>query len=151
MKPVPDTPQAGIVLMAIAMMFAPMMDMFAKLLTETMSAGSIAAGRFAMQSVILLPLVLLARQWRRPGPLHLLGGCFLGAGLVALNAALKYMPLPNVIAIFFVEPLILTLMSAYILGEGLGWRRLSAVSAGLVGGYQRCPVRLSGGPPSLGR
>ncbi len=133
MKPVPDTPQAGIALMATAMMFAPLMDMFAKLLTDTMSPGSIAAGRFAMQSLILLPLVLIARQWVRPAPLHALAGCLLGAGLAVLTAALKEMPLPNVIAIFFVEPLILTLMSAYILGEGLGWRRLSAVTAGLVG------------------
>jgi drug/metabolite transporter (DMT)-like permease len=43
------------------------------------------------------------------------------------------MPIPNAIAIFFVEPLILTLMSAAILGEKLGWRRLAAVTAGLVG------------------
>ncbi len=133
MRPIPDTPQAGIVLMAVAMMFAPMMDMFAKLLTDSMSPGSIAAGRFAMQTVILLPVVLVARQWVRPGPLHVLAGCLLGTGLAVLTAALKEMPLPNVIAIFFVEPLILTLMSAYILGEGLGWRRLSAVTAGLVG------------------
>ena len=133
MKSIPDTPQAGIALMATAMMFAPLMDMFAKLLTDTMAPGSIAAGRFVMQSVILLPLVFVARQWVRPDPLHALAGCLLGTGLVLLTAALKHMPLPNVIAIFFVEPLILTLMSAYILGEGLGWRRLSAVTAGLLG------------------
>jgi drug/metabolite transporter (DMT)-like permease len=133
MRPIPHTPQAGVAIMASAMFVAPFMDMFAKLLTETMSPGAIGLGRFAAQSVILLPLVLMARQWGRPTPLHALAGCFLGAALLALNAALKHMPLPNVIAIFFVEPLILTLMSAYILGEGLGWRRLWAVIAGLVG------------------
>lgn len=133
MKPIPDTPQAGIALMAGAMMFAPLMDMFAKLLTETMSAGAIGLARFAMQSLILLPFLVWARQWGRPTRWHALAGCLLGAGLVALNAALKHMPVPNVIAIFFAEPLILTLMSAYLLGEGLGWRRLMAVSIGLVG------------------
>ncbi len=133
MKRIPETPEAGIALMATAMLFAPLMDVFAKLLTDTMSAGAIGAGRFAMQTLILLPVVFIVREWAWPTRLHMLAGCFLGAGLVALAAALKHMPLPNVIAIFFVEPLILTLLSAYILGEGLGWRRLSAVGVGLIG------------------
>lgn len=115
------------------MVVAPFMDMFAKLLTDTMSAGAIAAGRFLAQSVILLPFVLLARQWCRPAPAHVLAGVLLGIALLAIVEALKYMPIANVLAIFFVEPLILTLMSAYLLGEGLGWRRLMAVAAGLVG------------------
>jgi drug/metabolite transporter (DMT)-like permease len=133
MKPIPDTPQAGVAIMASAMLIAPAMDMFAKLLTESMSPGAIGLARFLAQSVILLPFVLAARQWGRPTRMHALAGCFLGAALLAINAALKHMPIANVIAIFFVEPLILTLMSAYILGEGLGWRRLMAVIAGLAG------------------
>ncbi len=133
MKPIPDTPQADVALMAGAMVFAPFMDMFAKLLTETMSPGAIGLGRFLAQSLILLPFVLIMGQWRRPSWLHLLAGIFLGAALLSLNAALKHMPIPNAIAIFFVEPLILTLMSAAILGERLVWRRLSAVTAGLIG------------------
>ena len=133
MKPIPDTPQAGVALMAGAMLFAPFMDMFAKLLTETMSPGAIGLGRFLAQSLILLPFVVGLGQWRRPTWLHLLAGIFLGGALLSINAALKHMPIPNAIAIFFVEPLILTLMSAAILGESLGWRRLAAVSAGLIG------------------
>jgi len=133
MKPIPDTPQAGVALMASAMLLAPFMDMFAKLLTETMSPGAIGLGRFLAQSLILLPFVLTLGQWRRPSWLHLLAGIFLGGALLSINAALKHMPIPNAIAIFFVEPLILTLMSAAILGETLGWRRLAAVAVGLIG------------------
>lgn len=133
MKPIPHTPQAGVALMASAMLFAPLMDLFAKLLTETMSAGAIGLGRFAIQSLILLPFVLASGQWGRPAWFHLLAGLFLAGALLAFNSALKYMPIPNAIAIFFVEPLILTLLSAYLLGEGLGWRRLAAVAAGMVG------------------
>lgn len=129
----PDTPQAGVALMASAMFLAPFMDMLAKLLTETMSPGAIGLGRFVAQSLILLPFVLAAGQWGRPTRMHLLAGIFLGAALLSINAALKHMPIPNAIAIFFVEPLILTVMSAYLLGEGLGWRRLAAVTAGLIG------------------
>ena len=130
---IPETPQAGIAIMAAAMMFAPLMDVLAKLLTVTMSAGSIAFARFLAQSLILLPIVLLARQWRRPGWAHIAGGALLGVALLAIIEALRFMPVANVLAIFFVEPLILTLLSAYILGEGLGWRRLLAVTLGLVG------------------
>jgi drug/metabolite transporter (DMT)-like permease len=133
MRPVPDTPQAGVAIMASAMFLAPFMDMFAKLLTETMSPGAIGLGRFLAQSLILFPFVLAVGQWGKPTRMHLLAGIFLGTALLSINAALKHMPIPNAIAIFFVEPLILTLMSAAILGEKIGWRRLSAVIAGLVG------------------
>ena len=133
MRPIPDTPHGGVAIMAAAMFVAPFMDMFAKLLTDTMSAGAISLGRFAAQSMILLPFVVLAGQWRRPTKWHALAGALLGLALLAIVEALKYMPIANVLAIFFVEPLILTLMSAYILGEGLGGRRLSAVVLGFVG------------------
>jgi drug/metabolite transporter (DMT)-like permease len=133
MKPIPHTPEAGVALMATAMFIAPLMDLFAKLLTETLSPGMIGIGRFGAQSLVLLPLLFFARQWGRPTGMHLLAGLFLAAALIAFNSALKHMPIANAISIFFVEPLILTLLSAYLLGEGLGWRRLSAVFIGLVG------------------
>ena len=43
------------------------------------------------------------------------------------------MPIADAIAIFFVEPLILTLISAVFLGEKIGWRRLAAVAVGFIG------------------
>lgn len=133
MRAIPDTPTAGVTLMTVAMLIAPFMDLFAKLLTETVSPGQATLGRFVAQSVVLLPMVLVFGQWGRPGRLHALAGVLLAMALLAINSALKVMPIANALAIFFVEPLILTLLSAYILGEGLGWRRLSAVLAGLVG------------------
>jgi S-adenosylmethionine uptake transporter len=48
-------------------------------------------------------------------------------------AALRYLPLADAIAIFFVEPLLLTLCSALFLGEQVGWRRMGAVLVGLLG------------------
>ncbi|MBK0398807.1 DMT family transporter [Limibaculum sp. M0105] len=133
MQRVPDTPAAGVILMTVAMLIAPFMDLFAKLLTETVSPGQAALGRFVAQTAILLPMVVGFGQWCRPGRLHALAGVLLGTALLAINAALQVMPIANALAIFFAEPLILTLLSAFILGEGIGWRRLSAVLAGLVG------------------
>ncbi len=133
MPRIPDTPAAGMALMACGVSMAPVMDVCAKILTETMSPGSVAFWRFIAQLCVLAPLFLLPRIWGWPGRYHVLGGLSLAVALVSIAAALRVMPVANVIAIFFVEPLILTLLSAYLLGEGLGWRRLTAVGIGLAG------------------
>ena len=39
----------------------------------------------------------------------------------------------DAIAIFFVEPLILTLLAAIVLGERVGTRRITAIVVGLIG------------------
>ena len=133
MRPIPNTPSAGVALMAGAMMIAPFMDMFAKLLTEEVSPGTAALARFGMQTAMLLPVMLWLGQGALPGRMHAVAGACLGGAILCINMAVEVMPVPNAIAIFFVEPLIVTLLSVPILGERLGWRRLSAVALGLVG------------------
>jgi len=133
--PAPARPEAvaGMSLMIGAMLMAPGLDTIAKVLMDRLSPAQVGAGRFLAQTVVLLPVILLARQWGRPTRLHALAGLFLGFALLTLNLALRQMPVPNAIAIFFVEPLILTLLGAAVLGETLGWRRLTAVGVGLIG------------------
>ena len=46
---------------------------------------------------------------------------------------MKYMPLADAMAVFFVEPLMLTLLSAVVLKETVGWRRRIAVAVGFIG------------------
>ncbi|MEM9138488.1 MAG: DMT family transporter [Pseudomonadota bacterium] len=130
---IPHTPQAGLVLVTVAFLFAPGLDVFAKLLTQTLSPGMVGFGRFAVQTILMLPIVLLAGQWIRPGRGHMAAGALLGLALLCFNAALQVMPIANAIAIFFVEPLILTVLSALILKERIGWRRILAVVIGLIG------------------
>jgi drug/metabolite transporter (DMT)-like permease len=105
----------------------------AKLAMERLSPLQVGLFRFLAQSLVLLPLFLLAGQGRWPSRMHAAAGLFLGLALLCINLALREMPVANAIAIFFVEPLILTLLAAYLLGEGLGWRRLTAVAVGLMG------------------
>ena len=47
--------------------------------------------------------------------------------------ALRFMSIADAIAIFFVEPFILTLLGAAFLGERIGWRRLVACVTGFLG------------------
>ena len=133
MRAIPNTPQAGLAIMTLAMLLAPGMDVFAKLLTQTTSPGQVTLGRFLVQTMLLIPLVLTAGQWSAPRLVHVLAGFFLGIALVSINTAFQVMPIVNAIAIFFVEPLVLTILSVVILGERIGWRRLIAVLVGLIG------------------
>lgn len=133
MKSLPNTPQTGLLIAMTAFLVAPGMDVLAKLLTATLSPGMIVVGRFIAQTVLILPLVLAFGQWQRPVRGHIQAGVFLSLALLTINAALAVMPIANAIAIFFVEPLILTILSAIFLGERIGWRRILAVCVGLVG------------------
>lgn len=128
-----DTPATGLVLVTLAMLIAPVMDALSKLLTDDHTPGMVALVRFAAQSVLLLPLIVVLRTWERPRAGHLLAGVFLAMALLSINAAFREMPLANALAIFFVEPLVLTVMSVVVLGERIGWRRVAAVVAGLIG------------------
>lgn len=128
-----DPVVTGMALMIGAALLIPILDVLAKVLMERLPPAQVGFGRFLAQSVVLLPFVLLGGQWCRPGRLHAAAGLFLGFALFSLNLALREMPVANAIAIFFVEPLILTLLAGYLLGEGLGWRRLAAVAVGLAG------------------
>ena len=125
--------QTGLIIVTATFLVAPGMDVIAKLLTAFHSPGQIVLGRFLAQTVLLIPLIALAAQWDRPRPGHVLAGACLAVALLCLNQALTVMPVANALAIFFVEPLILTLLSAIFLKETIGWRRVAAVIVGLIG------------------
>lgn len=129
----PQNAALGVAIMSAAMLVAPFMDLFAKLATAELVPGQVALGRFAAQTLILIPVVAIMGQLSRPYFAHILAGICAAIAILSINTALEVMPIANAIAIFFVEPLILTVLSALILKEKLGWRRLSAVSMGLIG------------------
>jgi drug/metabolite transporter (DMT)-like permease len=123
----------GMAFMAVGALTVPTLDVISKLLLERLPTAQVGAGRLLVQSLVLVPCVVVAGQMRLPHPLQLAAGGFLGLAVYALNAALREMPVANAIAIFFVQPLILTLLAGFLLGEGVGWRRLTAVLVGLLG------------------
>lgn len=127
----------GMLLVSLAMLIVPLMDAFAKLLSATIPTGQVAGARFLFQTLFMLPLMLWMLGWRSLRPQrfgwHALRGALLAVATLLFFTALKYMPIANAIAIFFVEPLILTLMSGLFLGEKVGWRRWVAVLVGFAG------------------
>ncbi|MBW8300887.1 MAG: DMT family transporter [Hydrogenophaga sp.] len=134
-----DTTIKGMALMAGCMMVLPFMDAIAKYMAnvEGMSPGQVNFYRFFFQLVCILPFLLAMNGWsalsaKRPG-LNLLRGVLHGAASLMFFTAVKYMPLADVFAIYFVEPFILTALSAIFLGERVGWRRWLAIVVGFGG------------------
>jgi drug/metabolite transporter (DMT)-like permease len=129
-------PDAGMVFMICAMLLLPVGDTFAKLLTQTLNPVGVTMWRMLAQAAILLPLALVMRhrlQGAMFSPVVALSGGLLVISLTSLIAAFSVMPIATAIAIFFVEPLILTLLAGPLLGERAGPRRLIAVGVGLTG------------------
>jgi drug/metabolite transporter (DMT)-like permease len=65
--------------------------------------------------------------------MNLLRGGLHAAASLMFFVAVKYMPLADVFAIYFVEPFMLTMMSALFLGDKVGWRRWLAIIVGFGG------------------
>ncbi|MBN2906103.1 MAG: DMT family transporter [Rhodobacteraceae bacterium] len=133
----PDRIVPGILLMIGFTVTAPVMDSFAKLASASIPVGQIVAARFAVQVLVLVPLAGALGMLAWPGPraaaLHMLRAGLIVAATLAFFTALSRMPLADAIAIFFVEPFILTLLGALFLGESVGWRRITACTVGFAG------------------
>lgn len=126
----------GMLCMVVAMLLLPLGDSLAKLLTGVVHPIEVTMWRLAAQSVFLVPVAFVLRRRLRGSilsPVVLLSGALLAVSLSALISAFAVMPLATAIAIFFVEPLLLTLLAGPLLGEVPGRRRLIAVGIGLAG------------------
>ena len=138
--PLPTTNReaaTGLALMATAMLVIPIVDAIAKHLAATIPPVEVAWLRFVVSTALLLPFVIWRSGFaamRLPQlHLHFLRGAGIAGATAFFFAALEFMPIANVAAIFFVEPLILTLFCAIFLGESIGWRRILAVLVGFGG------------------
>ena len=122
-------------MMITAMLMLPGLDAIAKWLSGSVSSGQVTWSRFFFQIILMAPLLLRTRgPWlTRILLLHAARGFLIAAATLLFFSGLKYLPIADAISIFFIEPLLVTLLSAVFLGESIGWRRLSAISIGFVG------------------
>ncbi|MCO4841917.1 MAG: DMT family transporter [Yoonia sp.] len=132
-----DRPFLGILLMLGFCVLAPLGDSIAKLLGGHVSLGLLVLMRFAIQALLLLPLV-----WQSGGDLRLPQGTLplsilrtilhiLGIGL--MFSALRYLPLADALAIAFVMPFIMLLLGHYFMNEEVGAARMWACAVGFIG------------------
>jgi len=127
--------EIAMAMMVAAMVLVPAIDAIAKFLTDVLAPAQIAWARFFFQMLFLLPLALRGERLVHLAdtPWHLLRGVLIAAATICFFTALTVMPLADNIAIFFVEPLILSLLAGVILKEGIGWRRIAAILVGFAG------------------
>ena len=132
-----DRPLLGIMLMLGFCVLAPVGDAVAKVLGQTVPIGQLVLIRFAVQAVLLVPLVWATNRVWRMTPrvawltfvrtvLHILG-------IGTMVTALKYLPLADAIAIAFVMPFIMLILGKYALHEEVGSRRIIACAVGFAG------------------
>ena len=123
-------------MMIAAMLMLPGIDAIAKWLAGSISSGQVTWSRFFFQIILMSPLLLHTRgPWLTPSLLlHAARGSLIAFATLFFFSGLAYLPLADAIAIFFIEPLLVTLLSALFFGEAIHWRRISAIGLGFIGG-----------------
>jgi drug/metabolite transporter (DMT)-like permease len=132
-----DRPLLGILLMLGFCTLAPIGDAIAKVLGASIPLGELLLVRFALQAIILVPVVILTRRtWHMDGWLLrmiLIRTLLHIAGIGSMFTALMYLPLADAVAIAFVMPFIMLILGKYILNEEVGLRRVIACLVGFIG------------------
>ena len=133
--PKPNETSRAMLMMIIAMLALPGIDAIAKWLAGSVSSGQVTWSRFFFQIILMSPLLLRTQgPWLTPALwLHAARGALIAFATLFFFSGLAYLPMADAIAIFFIEPLLVTLLSALFFGEAIRWRRISAISLGLVG------------------
>jgi len=130
-------PFVAVGLLALGMAIIPLNDAFIKLMSDHLPLAEIALVR----GVLALALMLVFARGitaLRALPAGIFWQ-FFGRGMCLVLAMTLYfiplgtLPLPTVISIFFVSPLLITLLSVPLLGERIGIHRVLSVCMGLGG------------------
>ena len=136
--PVPvRNPLTGIAILVLGLFIIPAMDVLGKYLSDSYSVWQISWARFFFHFLFLAPFVLWRYRLKaillpKQG-LQILRGGFLMGATVTFFGALALLPLADTLALSFVSPLLVTLLSPWLLGERVGWRRRAAVFVGFAG------------------
>lgn len=119
------------------------MDAVAKLLSDTLPVPQINWARFFFHFLFVAPMVLalrrqvslrqLAHEQRAHIWLHAGRGLLLAASSFSFFFAISDNPVPDALAIFFVEPLIVMIYARLFIGEKFNARLLVAAVGGLIG------------------
>ena len=132
-----DRVLAGVVLMLGFCLTAPLLDVAAKLASDSIPVGQITTARFIVQCVLMAPFIwilkLPLRMPRRLWVALFFRAAFLLIATFCFIAAIRIMPLADALAIVFVAPFMVLLVGKFYLDEDVGPRRVGAATVGFVG------------------
>lgn len=128
---------AGVALMLGFCVTAPMLDVAAKLASDSLPVGQITTARFLVQCVLMAPFVRVMRLSLRVPREQWLALMFRAVLLLVSTfcfiAAIRVMPLADALAIVFVAPFIVLLVGKFYMSEDVGPRRVGAAIVGFLG------------------
>jgi drug/metabolite transporter (DMT)-like permease len=132
-----NTDIRGVFSMLGAVFFFSMMDACLKELSSTYAPMQVTFFRGIAGLPVVVAMSLLRGHWRELIPvrwrLHVLRGCLSVLTLYAFVYAVSELSLADAYSIFLAAPLIVTALSAPMLGERVGWPRWAAIAVGLTG------------------
>lgn len=134
----PSTNLAGALCALAAILCFSVVDLGIKLLSDQYALHQVVLLRSVVSLAVFAILIMpLSGGWRvfrtrRPGA-HLLRGAFIVCANVTLFLGLAALPIADAVAIFFISPLAIAIMSVVFLGEVVGPRRWAAIAIGLIG------------------
>ncbi len=120
-----------------AMILLPIMDGLAKGLSERYPVLQVVWARYLFHLLAMLPVVLSRYRLRELLPeragVQLVRGVFLLGATAMFFGALSLMPQATVLALFFVSPLVVTVLAPALLGERVRPWQVIAVAVGFAG------------------
>ena len=127
----------AIIFSLLGWMFLPVMDGFAKFLSDDLPILQITWARYFFTVVFTLPIMIFFFKkqlvWSDKPKLQILRGLILLSANICFFYAISIISLAKALTLAFVAPLIVTAFSPVMLGEKVGFRRWTAVVAGFVG------------------
>ena len=127
----------GILLMTIAMLSIPAVDGLAKYLSASYSPLFLGWARYAVATVIVLPIAALrhgGRVFPAEGRVsHVLRTLFLVISMTLYFLALARIPLATAISTFFIGPIAAVLLSVFVLKERMTWPKMASLVLGFIG------------------
>ncbi|MDA0703642.1 MAG: DMT family transporter [Proteobacteria bacterium] len=132
-----DGPRA-ILLFTVSMGLFPVSDTIAKLLTMDYPVAQVVWARYLVFLAVITLLMLRQAEGRRRfrtrrPDIQILRGICMAVGAYTFVFALSYISVVDVLAILFLSPLIMVILSIPLLGEQVGPHRWGAVIVGFLG------------------
>lgn len=132
-----DLPRTGVLFLLGAILLLSVQDVMVKWISGDYPVHEIVFVRSPVALLLLLPIVFFegGLPSLRSGQPHLqlLRGALMFMAYTFFYMAIAALPLAEVVALSFVSPLFVTVLSVLVLGEEVGLRRWLAIAVGFVG------------------
>lgn len=135
-RAVPSQLRGSLLLIASTIFFS-VSDAITKELAENLPPVEVAWLRYATFVVLMIPLIMMngggsLLRSQRPD-LQVLRGLGMIGSTVFFTTGLRFLPIADATAIYFISPILIMALSILFLGETVGWRRWLAAFVGLGG------------------